>query len=89
MDGDERNGMSPEAAGKYIAKIALKPHVKPIYTLGFGYKCLSMFCKLLPCRLRNWIVGWYQVKGIFVENSAGNRFLYDTYGSKWLAFEKE
>ena len=57
MEKDERNGMSPEEAGKYIAKIALKPHVKPIYTLGFGYKCLSLLCKLLPCRLRNWIVG--------------------------------
>ena len=39
-------------------------------------------------QLRDELRGWYQVKGIFVENSAGNRFLYDTYGSKWLAFEK-
>lgn len=42
----------------------------------------------LESRLRDELRGWYQVKGIFVENSAGNRFLYDTYGSKWLAFEK-
>lgn len=57
MEKDEKNGMSPEKAGRYIAKIALKRAVKPIYTLGFGYKCLSVLCKLLPCRLRNWIVG--------------------------------
>lgn len=57
MEKDEQNGMSPEIAGRYIAKTALKNAVKPIYTLGFGYKCLSVLCKLLPCRLRNWIVG--------------------------------
>ena len=57
MEKDERNGMRPETAGKYIGKIAQKTHVKPIYTLGAGYKCLSVLCKLLPCRLRNWIVG--------------------------------
>ena len=57
MEKDEQNGMSPEAAGKYITKIALRKNVKPIYTLGFGYKCLSVLCKVLPCRLRNWIVG--------------------------------
>lgn len=57
MEKDERNGMSPESAGRYIAHIALKGKVKPIYTLGVGYKCLSVLCKLLPCQLRNWIVG--------------------------------
>ena len=57
MERDERKGMSPEAAGRYIAKIALRKRVKPIYAIGFGYKCLSVLCKLLPCGLRNWIVG--------------------------------
>lgn len=57
MERDERGGMSPECVGRYIAKLALKKHVKPIYAIGFGYKCLSLLCKLLPCRLRNWIVG--------------------------------
>ena len=57
MEKDEQNGMNPEAAGKYIAKISIRKKVKPIYTLGFGYKCLSVLCKILPCRLRNWIVG--------------------------------
>lgn len=57
MEKDERKGMSPEFAGRYIAKLALKGSVKPIYTVGFGYKCLSVLCKLLPCSLRNRIVG--------------------------------
>ena len=57
MEKDEENGMKPEIAGRYIVKIALRNRVKPIYTLGMGYKCLSMLCKLLPCQLRNWIVG--------------------------------
>lgn len=57
MEKDEQNGMRPETAGKYIAKIAFRKGVKPIYTLGMGYKCLRVLCKILPCRLRNWIVG--------------------------------
>ena len=28
-----------------------------MYTIGLGYKCLSVLCKVLPCRLRNLIVG--------------------------------
>ena len=39
-------------------------------------------------QLRDELRGWYKPKGFYVENSAGNRFLYDTYGSKWLAFTK-
>ncbi|MBQ9968366.1 MAG: SDR family oxidoreductase [Oscillospiraceae bacterium] len=57
MEKDERNGMKPEVAGKYIAKTALRSHSRPICTLGLGYQFLSLLCKLLPCRLRNWIVG--------------------------------
>lgn len=57
MERDEEKGMSPEFAGNYIAKLALKSRVKPICTVGFGYKCLSVLCKLLPCGFRNWIVG--------------------------------
>lgn len=57
MERDERKGMSPERAGAYIAKIALKGRVKPIYTIGLGYKCLSVLCKILPCSFRNWVVG--------------------------------
>lgn len=57
MEKDEENGMAPETAGKYIAKIALKRKVKPLYALGFVYKGASVLCKLLPCRVRNWLIG--------------------------------
>lgn len=57
MERDERKGMSPESAGRYIAKIALKKRVKPVYTVGFVYKILSVLCRVLPCGLRNWVVG--------------------------------
>ena len=56
MEKDERKGMDPQKAGDYIAKIALRKRVKPVYTIGFGYKTLSVLCKILPCRLRNDIV---------------------------------
>jgi len=38
-------------------RVGLKKKVKPIYTVGSGYKVLSVLCKLLPCGLRNRIVG--------------------------------
>lgn len=62
MEKDEANGMDPAVAGRYIARVALKKRVKPIYTLGVGYKMLSVLCKLLPCRLRNFIVGQLYAK---------------------------
>lgn len=39
--------------------------------------------------LRNELRGWYQVQARFVQNEYGNRFYLDTYGAKWLAFDKE
>ena len=57
MEHDEQNGMKPEAAGKYIAKIADKKRVKPLYTIGFSYKLVCVLCKLLPCGLQNRIIG--------------------------------
>ena len=40
-------------------------------------------------KLRDELRGWYQVQGRFVQNEYGNRFYLDTYGAKWLAFDKE
>lgn len=57
MEKDEQKGMKPETAGEYIAKIALKKNVKPIYAIGTSYKILSVLCKIFPCRIRNKIVG--------------------------------
>lgn len=58
MEQDEQNGMKPEKAGAYITKIALKKKVKPMYTIGFTYKCISLLVKFLPCRLVNWLIGF-------------------------------
>lgn len=57
MEKDERNGMSPDTAGAYLAKIAGKKRVKPLYAIGAQYKLFAVLAKLLPARLSNWIVG--------------------------------
>lgn len=57
MENDEQNGMDPAAAGAYIAKIAMKEHPKPVYTIGFSYKAICVLLKLLPSRLANWLIG--------------------------------
>lgn len=39
--------------------------------------------------IREQLCGWYRVREHWVENIAGNRFTFDTYGSKWLAFHEK
>ena len=39
--------------------------------------------------LQDELTGWYQVHEFYVPNQYGTRFLFDTYGTKWLAFEME
>ena len=36
--------------------------------------------------LRYELRGWYTVRGLYVENSRGNRFFLDSYDATWLAF---
>lgn len=62
MEKDEEKGMSPEAAGEYIAKIALKKKVKPVYAIGTVYKALCILCKIFPAGIRNSIVGMMYAK---------------------------
>ena len=62
MEKDEERGMSPEVAGKYIAKVALKNIVKPVSAIGMSYKILSVMCKVFPCRFRNFVVGMLYAK---------------------------
>ena len=57
MEHDEQNGMSPAAAGRRIAAVALKKSVKPEYTIGFKYQFFVLLARLLPVRLKNWIIG--------------------------------
>lgn len=57
MEKDEHNGMNPAAAGAYICRIAQKRRVKPLYAIGFPYKCVCILCKLLPCAVLNRLIG--------------------------------
>ena len=56
MEKDERSGMSPAEAGIYIARIALKKHVKPLYAIGFVYKFFCVIMRLLPCKFSNYLL---------------------------------
>ena len=39
--------------------------------------------------LQEELTGWYRVREFYVQNEYGTRFMFDTYGTKWLAFEME
>ena len=39
--------------------------------------------------LQDALTGWYEVHDFYVQNQYGTRFLFDTYGTRWLAFEME
>ena len=54
---DEREGMDPAVAGRYIAKVALKKRVKPLYAIGLEYKFFVMLSRLLPIRTIGWLLG--------------------------------
>lgn len=62
MEKDEINGMSPETAGEYIARLCLKKNVKPLYAIGTTYKFLAVLCKIFPSGIRNRIVGMLYAK---------------------------
>lgn len=57
MEKDEQNGMDPAKAGAYIAKIALKKSVKPLYVLRTDYKLIVLLTRFLPVRLLNAVIG--------------------------------
>ena len=57
MEHDEQTGMSPEAAGAYIASVATRRSVKPLRSIGLKYKFFCVLAKLLPVRTLNWLVG--------------------------------
>lgn len=57
MERDEQNGMPPEIAGRRICRIAEKKRVKPIRTIGAGYRLICVAAKLLPAKTLNYLVG--------------------------------
>ena len=62
MEKDEQNGMTPEAAGRFVAKVAQKRSRKPVYTIGAQYKLFCFLAKILPARMLNWLVGLIYAK---------------------------
>lgn len=56
MERDERGGMAPETAGRYVRKMALRRSVPPFSSIGVSYKALVMLTRLLPARLVSWVV---------------------------------
>ncbi len=57
MEKDERGGMSPDKAGGYISRLALKKRSRPLKAIGFSYKAVAILAKLLPRSFSNYIVG--------------------------------
>ena len=62
MEKDERGGMSPDQAGRTIAKLALRKHTRPLKAIGLSYKAVAVLTKLLPRSLSNRIVGLIYAK---------------------------
>lgn len=66
------------------------PATKPIsYDKLKEYKSLWIRPISPDSFLRDELTGWYEVRDFYVQNQYGTRFLFDTYGTKWLAFEME
>lgn len=57
MEKDEMGGRPPEEAARFICKVALKPKVKPIYTIGLKYRFFVWLSRVLPWGLSNRIIG--------------------------------
>lgn len=57
MEHDEQTGMDPAVAGKFIANVAMKKKVSPIYTIGASYSFLTFLTRLMPWKTMNKIIG--------------------------------
>jgi short-subunit dehydrogenase len=62
MGHDEQTGMDPAVAGRFIANVAQKKSVKPLYTIGFSYGLFTFLVRILPSRTLNWLVGLLYAK---------------------------
>lgn len=62
MEHDERSGMKPEDAGRFVAKIALRKRSRPMVAMGFAYKAAALGAKLFPRRFSNWLIGLIYAK---------------------------
>ena len=57
MEHDEQTGMDPAVAGKFIANVAMKKKVSPIYTIGASYSFLTFLTRLMSWKTMNKIIG--------------------------------
>lgn len=57
MEKDEKNGGTPELAGKFIARKALAKRVPPVCTIGLKYKLFVWLSRVLPQPLVCFVVG--------------------------------
>lgn len=88
---------------KVILTEALNLHAMPsAFYMGYSPAARPILYKDLKTHQRIWIrpispdsflrdelTCWYRGREFYVENEYGARFLFDTYGTKWLAFEME
>ena len=66
------------------------PTAKPISHEDLSkYKSIWAKPITLDSFLQEELTGWYEVHNFYVQNQYGTRFLFDTYGTRWLAFEME
>ena len=57
MEKDEQNGLDPQKAGDFIAMVALKKKVKPLYSIDFISGAECVLDRILPKSLAYKIVG--------------------------------
>lgn len=56
MEKDEQNGMKPIVIAKAIAKVLKKENPKPVVVPHITYKLLYLLIKLVPTRLKIWVI---------------------------------
>lgn len=56
MERDEQSGMNPDAAGRFICRVAVRKNVKPVYTIGLMYQAACILARILPHRVMNFII---------------------------------
>ena len=56
MEKDECEGYTAQAAASYIMHIVKRKHPAPLNTMGAGYKAAVLADRLLPCRVKNYIL---------------------------------
>ena len=56
MEKDEQNGMKPIVIAKAIAKVLKKENPRPVVVPHITYKLLYLLIKLVPTRLKIWVI---------------------------------